>query len=101
MATTRTRRPPRQRKRQPDTAPQDEFAADFAQYGGNDEHVKNICALGTKRVVRINPNQYGSMTKKYKCRGSECDNEVHNDLGEDDECSCSKEYYTKMKGLTH
>lgn len=85
------------------STPLDEFGAAFAQHGHNEEQLRNICALGRKCDVYIDPVKYGSMSGKHKCRGPNCDNKVHhtccwkNNLGEDDECCCSIECFNRLK----
>ena len=82
--------------------PTDSFGAAFANHSGNDEHLKNICAFGTKCDVRIDPVTYGGMSKKYKCKAPDCDNEIHhtcaakNGCGEMNDACCSKECYYKI-----
>ena len=86
-------------KQQPTT---DSFGAAFANHSGNDERLKNICAFGTKCDVRIDPVAYGGMSKKYKCKAPDCDNEIHhtcamkNGCGEMNDACCSKECYYKL-----
>ena len=105
-APAATRSSPRQRnKRCVATTTQDAFGSAFAQHSGNDKYLVNICAIGIKCDVYKDPVMYGGMSKKYCCRGPDCDNEVHhicsckNGLGEDDECCCSKECFNRLKRL--
>src|SRR5210317_1146360 len=73
-----TRSSPRQKKQRQRRPRNDAFGAAFAQIPARDERVENTCALGTKCKVFQEPEAYaGLQMQTHKCRGPDCDNEVH------------------------
>jgi len=110
--TAPTRSSPRQKKQRRQQGPaatqNDAFGAAFAQIPARDERVENTCALGTKCKVFQEPEAYaGLQMQTHKCRGPDCDNQVHhicamsNQLGELNDCCCSQKCLARFKRLKH